>query len=113
MPIERELMRGAGPVAVLQLLEHGEMYGYQLVEAVSRKTDGVLAMGQSTLYPLLYNLEAKGLIGGTWRTSASGRKRKYYALTTKGVAYLDERRKQWRELIGAMEGLGLMDQKEG
>ena len=84
MPIERELMRGAGPVAVLQLLEHGEMYGYQLVEAVSRKTDGVLAMGQSTLYPLLYNLEAKGLISGTWRTSEAGRKRKYYALTTKG-----------------------------
>ncbi len=46
MPIERELMPGAGPVAVLQLLEHGEMYGYQLVEAVSRNTDGVLAMGQ-------------------------------------------------------------------
>jgi len=113
MPIERELMRGAGPVAVLQLLKHGEMYGYQLVEAVSRKTDGVLAMGQSTLYPLLYNLEAKGLISGTWRTSESGRKRKYYALTTKGAAYLDERRKQWRELIGAMEGLGLIDQKEG
>ncbi len=49
MPIERELMRGAGPVAVLQLLEQGEMYGYQLVEAVARRTDGVLAMGQSTL----------------------------------------------------------------
>ncbi|MCH6547461.1 MAG: PadR family transcriptional regulator [Gemmatimonadetes bacterium] len=113
MPIERELMRGAGPVAVLQLLEHGEMYGYQLVEAVSRKTDGVLAMGQSTLYPLLYNLEAKGLISGTWRTSEAGRKRKYYALTTKGAGYLGERRKDWRELIGAMEGLGLMDPKEG
>ncbi len=112
MPIERELMRGAGPMAVLQLLEHGEMYGYQLVEAVSRKTDGVLAMGQSTLYPLLYNLEAKGLISATWRTSESGRKRKYYALTGKGAVYLEERRKQWRELIGAMEGLGLMDQQE-
>ncbi len=113
MPIERELMRGAGPMAVLQLLEHGEMYGYQLVEAVSRKTDGVLAMGQSTLYPLLYNLETKKLISGTWRTSQSGRKRKYYTLTRDGIVYLEERRKQWRELIGAMEGLGLMDQKEG
>ena len=113
MPIERELMRGAGPVAVLQLLQRGEMYGYQLVEAVSRQTDGVLAMGQSTLYPLLYNLEAKRLITGTWRASEAGRKRKYYALTGKGAVYLEERRKQWRELIGAMEGLGLMDQKEG
>ncbi len=100
-------------MAVLQLLEHSEMYGYQLVEALSRKTDGVLAMGQSTLYPLLYNLEAKRLISGTWRASEAGRKRKYYALTGKGAVYLEERRKQWRELIGAMEGLGLMDQQEG
>ncbi len=113
MPIERELMRGAGPVAVLQLLELGEMYGYQLVEAVSAKTDGVLAMGQSTLYPLLYNLEAKKLISGTWRSSEAGRKRKYYALTKKGAVHLDERRKQWSELVVAMEGLGLVAPREG
>ena len=62
MKIERELMRGAGPTAVLQLLSAGEKYGYELVEALSRQTDGVLAMGQSTLYPMLYNLEAKKLV---------------------------------------------------
>ena len=56
MRIERELMRGAGPVAVLKLLESGSKYGYELVEALSRASDGVLDMGQSTLYPLLYNL---------------------------------------------------------
>ena len=48
-----------------------------------RRTGGVLAMGRSTLYPLLYNLEAKELIKGVWRTSESGRDRKYYALTGK------------------------------
>ena len=113
MRVERELMRGAGPVAVLKLLESGEKYGYQLVEALARGSDGVLDMGQSTLYPLLYNLEARGLVRATWRESPSTRPRKYYALTGKGAVYLEERRKQWRELIGAMEGLGLMDQKEG
>src|SRR5215470_519762 len=67
MRIEKELMRGAGPAAVLRLLSRSEMYGYELVEALAKRTDGVLAMGQSTLYPLLYNLEAKGLIEGVWR----------------------------------------------
>ncbi len=47
--IEREFLRGAGPVAVLKLLERGEMYGYEIVEALERRTDGVLAKGQSTL----------------------------------------------------------------
>ena len=43
-----------------RLLAGGERYGYELVSLLDRRTDGVLAMGQSTLYPMLYNLEAKG-----------------------------------------------------
>jgi len=108
MRIERELMRGAGPAAVLQLLEKRPMYGYEMVEALSQRTDGVLAMGQSTLYPLLYNLEAKNLVRSEWRESGSGRQRKYYCLTRKGIARLKADRKQWRHLVEAMKGLGLL-----
>ena len=109
MRIERELMRGAGPAAVLLLLDQREMYGYQLVEALARQTDGILAMGQSTLYPLLYNLESKGLIRSKWREARSGRQRKYYKLTRKGTARLRSYRKQWNGLVGALEGLGLTE----
>lgn len=109
MRIERELMRGAGPVAVLKLLQRGEMYGYELVEALSKRSDGVLAMGQSTLYPLLYNLEAKGLIEGVWREADSGRDRKYYRLTERGRKRLAEDIKQWQALAAAMTGLGVLE----
>lgn len=108
MRIERELMRGAGPVAVLKLLDRGEMYGYELVEAISTRSNGVLAMGQSTLYPLLYNLEAKGLIEGVWREAESGRDRKYYRLTDRGRARLAEDVRQWEALAGALAGLGVL-----
>ena len=108
MRIERELMRGVGPMAVLKLLEEQEMYGYELVEALRRKTDGVLEMGESTLYPLLYNLESKKLIRGTWRQIESGRRRKYYSLTKKGEARLLSHRKQWDRLMGVMRELGFV-----
>lgn len=132
MRVETELMRGAGPVAVLKLLERGEMYGYELVEAIARRTEGVLDMGQSTLYPLLYNLEAKGLIKSRWEEAGVGaqgarggaserspgadsgarekpasRARKYYSLTGKGKARLAKDSKQWGALIGAMRALGV------
>lgn len=107
--IERELMRGAGPLAVLHLLESREMYGYELVEALDRRSDGVLAMGQSTVYPLLYNLEAKGLVRSRWEKSESGRKRKYYALTRKGTKELAAQRRQWRSLVEAMVRLEVID----
>jgi PadR family transcriptional regulator PadR len=110
MRIERELMRGAGPAAVLRLLQRSEMYGYELVEALSRTSNGVLAMGQSTLYPLLYNLEAKGLIKARWREADSGRQRKYYRLTGKGERRLAADARQWQSLAAAMHALGVMDQ---
>ena len=90
MQIEREMMRGAGPVAVLKLLERGEMYGYELVEQLEKRSGGVLAMGQSTLYPMLYNLEAKGLVASRERESDSGRTRRYYRLTGRGKKRLAE-----------------------
>lgn len=107
MKIERELMRGAGPVAILKLLERQEMYGYELVEAIARTTDGVLAMGQSTLYPLLYNLESKGLIESSWRDAQSGRERKYYRLTPKGHRRLADDTRQWATVVRAMQALGI------
>lgn len=108
MRIERELMRGAGPIAILRLLEGGEKYGYELVELLDRQSKGVLAMGQSTLYPLLYNLQAKGLIAARTEKTDSGRSRKYYRLTDKGSRRLARDRKQWEALSTAMGNLGLI-----
>ncbi len=108
MKLERELMRGAGPTAVLKLLSSKEMYGYELVEALAKQTDGVLAMGQSTLYPMLYNLEAKGLIEADWRAADSGRDRKYYALTGKGKKKLKADMEAWAKLNDAMISIGVL-----
>jgi PadR family transcriptional regulator PadR len=65
-------------------------------------------MGQSTLYPLLYNLEAKDLIASRTTQADNGRPRKYYRLTRKGKQQLAHHRKQWQALAQAMGKLGLM-----
>lgn len=100
-------MRGAGPLAVLKLLADREMYGYELAEALDRQSDGVLALGHSTLYPLLYNLESKGLITQRATRVAQGRSRKYYGATAAGRAWLAEAEAQWGDLVQAMARLGL------
>ena len=109
MRIETELMRGAGPAAVMRLLEGGERYGYELVQLLDRQSNGVLAMGQSTLYPLLYNLEAKGLV--TSRLDETGaRPRRFYRLTQHGRRKLADETKQWQSLWEAFRSLGLAGQ---
>lgn len=107
MKIERELMRGAAPLAVLSLLQSGEMYGYELVKALDKRTDGVLGLGQSTLYPMLYNLEAKGLVKSRMEKTDQGRPRKYYRLTGRGKRRLAKDKSQWEALAEALGKLGV------
>jgi PadR family transcriptional regulator PadR len=102
MQIERELLKGVLPLAVMRLLRRRAMYGYELVSELSSRTYGVLILGQSTLYPLLYNLEAQGLVQSEWRSSKIARDRKYYKLTDKGHQRLDRDLSQWEALVHGM-----------
>jgi PadR family transcriptional regulator PadR len=111
MKLEREMMRGAGPTAVLQVLASEEMYGYQLVEALSRRSDGVFELGQSSLYPMLYNLEAKGIVASREQAGPNGRMRRYYRLTSKGKKKLERDREQWAALIKGFGALGVTRQR--
>lgn len=109
MTLEREWTRGAAPLAVLTLLERREMYGYELVEALERDSGGLLALGQSTVYPLLYNLEGKGHVEAVWRAAPNGRRRKYYRATASGRRWLETQRSQWAKLVEAMASLGVAE----
>ncbi|MGD2069639.1 MAG: PadR family transcriptional regulator [Gemmatimonadota bacterium] len=107
MNLEREWIRGAAPLAVLTLLREGEMYGYELVEALEHRSGGLLELGQSTVYPLLYNLADRGYVEPVRRTAPSGRKRKYYRLTPAGERWLEGQRSQWEALVEALRRLGI------
>ena len=103
---EDQFIRGAGMLAVLKVLEQGELYGYAIVEALAKTRGSALHLGQSTVYPMLYNLEAKGLVKSRWDESGA-RPRKYYSLTKAGKTRLVEDAGQWREMTKAMASLGL------
>jgi PadR family transcriptional regulator PadR len=105
--VPKAWMRGAGPLAVLKLLDAREMYGYELAEALDRESSGVLAMGHSSLYPLLYNLESKGLVSTRTERADTGRMRKYYQPTEEGRAWLRRHEREWAGLVEAMARLGI------
>lgn len=111
MKLERELMRGAGPTAVMQLLSNGEMYGYEIVQSLAHHSDGVFELGQSTLYPMLYNLESKGLVSSKQKAGPNGRKRRYYQLTNKGQKKLATDREQWAAVVRGLGALGVTRSK--
>ena len=98
MRFESQLLKGVAPVVVLEILSRGAMYGYELSQAIEQKSGEILTLGKGTLYPLLYNLEAKKLVRGKWQQVNSGRKRRYYSITSKGKGQLAKQKAQLKEL---------------
>jgi len=103
MKFEREILKGIAPVVVLERLSRGRMYGYELSQAIEAKSQKILTLGQGTLYPLLYNLEAQKLIEGEWEIASTGRKRRYYSITSKGKERLNTDKVQLAELFAGLK----------
>jgi PadR family transcriptional regulator, regulatory protein PadR len=103
--IERELKRGAIELAVLHVLSWGEAYGYEIVTKLVDQSDGALAITDGTLYPVLYRLEAAGLVDVRWETLKRGVPRKYYQLTRAGRAELARQTTEWTAFTTAMNRL--------
>jgi hypothetical protein len=66
MKFESQLLKGVAPVVVLEILSRGQMYGYELSRSIEERSGDILSLGKGTLYPLLYNLEAKKLVEAKW-----------------------------------------------
>ena len=83
-PFTGELRRRAVlPLLVLHLINEDPSYGNQLMERIGAMTAGVLSVNPNTMYPLLRQLEGRGLIEGQWE-HPERRSRRYYSLTDAG-----------------------------
>ena len=71
------------------------MYGYGMIKKLELLSNGTFKFKEGTLYPILHNLEKKGYIESFWQSPESGRKRKYYQLTTKGNSVMKEKQEEW------------------
>ena len=109
MEFDRELVKGSIVPIVLKLLHERESYGYEIVKAVNERTGGALQWKEGTLYPCLHRLEARGLTRSRWREAPTGKPRKYYRLTRKGLAELRRRTEEWKEFARAVNVLLLRE----
>ena len=96
MKIEKSLLSGSTPMLVLSLLRDGDKYGYEMIEELARRSDDTFQLKEGTLYPLLHTLERDGYVTAYTQKTPSGRERKYYRLTTQGLAQLEYKEKEWQ-----------------
>lgn len=99
---DRELKKGNAELLILSLIEHRPRHGYEISKLIDARSDGLLRFHVASFYPLLYRMEARGLVEGRWVEKAKQRRRRYYRLTPHGRRMLKERRSTWRDFVAAI-----------
>ncbi|MEO8093285.1 MAG: PadR family transcriptional regulator [bacterium] len=87
--------RDVFPLLVLHLIAREPAYGNRLIEGIEGITEGMISANPNTIYPLLRELESRGLIEGSWE-HPDRRTRRYYAITRDG-------RREYRRLKAEVE----------
>ncbi|MDD6605498.1 MAG: PadR family transcriptional regulator [Oscillospiraceae bacterium] len=90
---------------VLSLLSGEDMYGYQMIVELGRRSNRTFEMKEGTLYPVLHGLEKDGYVEAYQQEAPTGRVRKYYHLTRKGGAALKTEEKAWETYSGAVNAV--------
>jgi DNA-binding PadR family transcriptional regulator len=96
MSINKDLVAATSTPLVLAILAEGDTYGYAILKRVRELSGGGLEWTDGMLYPVLHRLERSGLVQSRWERTESGRRRKYYRVTTAGREQLADERRQWR-----------------
>jgi PadR family transcriptional regulator, regulatory protein PadR len=100
--LDRELKRGSAELLILALLEARPRHGYELSKLIKDRSAGQLTFHIDSLYPLLYRLEERGWIKGTWVEKPDERRRRYYRVTAQGEKVLAAQRKAWLTFVAAV-----------
>ena len=97
MKFDKGLMAGSSTMLILSLLESGDMYGYQMIEELSQRSNDTFQMQEGTLYPILHALEKEKCLSSYQQQAPTGRMRKYYKITRKGKQVLKEKQNEWEK----------------
>lgn len=100
--LDRELKRGSAELLILSLLEARPRHGYELSKLIRSRSGGQLTFHIDSLYPLLYRLEEREWIKGTWVEKPDERRRRYYKVTPEGRRALAAQRRTWETFVEAV-----------
>jgi DNA-binding PadR family transcriptional regulator len=105
MEINKDLMAASSTPIVLAILAEEDSYGYAILQRVRELSGGRMEWTDGMLYPVLHRLERLGHVEARWEVAGSGRRRKYYRITPRGLARLAEERRQWQAVDATLRGI--------
>jgi PadR family transcriptional regulator, regulatory protein PadR len=98
-----QLLRGVLDLCLLAVIAEGPAYGYEMTKRLRFR--GLSIVGEGSIYPLLGRLERDGLVETRRQASNGGPPRKYYNLSSEGVAALESGIEEWKTARDAVDAV--------
>jgi DNA-binding PadR family transcriptional regulator len=105
MEINKDLIAASSTPIVLAILAEDDSYGYAILQRVRELSGGRMEWTDGMLYPVLHRLERLGHIEARWEVAESGRRRKYYRITSQGRTQLAVEQSQWQAVDATLRGI--------
>ena len=102
MSLKSDLPQGTLDLLILKIVALGPVHGYAIAQRLQQVSREVVQVPQGSLYPALHRLENRGILAADWKETETGREAKFYKLTRKGRAELDQETANWRRLAQAV-----------
>ena len=97
-----DLVQGTLDLLILKTISLEPKHGWAIAKRIQQISNEVLQVQQGSLYPALHRLEQKAWIKAKWSDTETGRKAKFYSLTSTGRAQLEKEAASWSRLSAAI-----------
>jgi PadR family transcriptional regulator, regulatory protein PadR len=97
------IRKGLLEFLILKIVSSDKVY---VADMLKRLSTTEFATQEGTLYPLLSRMRRDELVDYEWQESETGPPRKYYKLTAKGKAQLEELGEYWKQINKTISQLG-------
>lgn len=104
-----EILRGFTEAIILKILLDGDSYGYNVSQAIIKKTNNAMDIKNATIYLAFKRMEKDGLITSYWNDNPDIARRKYYKITAQGKKYLRTKQAEWNKNKKILDKLLLGD----
>lgn len=90
---------------ILSVLENQDSYVYEIINAISKLSGGMLTISSNTVYTATYKLEREGKIIGYSKLVGRKRTRVYYRIEPSGREFLKELSENYHNTTAGVQNI--------
>ena len=96
-------LQGTLDLLILKILDRaGAQHGYGIALRIHQATSDSLRIEEGSLYPALQRMTHEKWLKAQWGTTDTGRRARFYTITTAGRRQLEDEERRWVTLTEAV-----------